>query len=444
MDRRRWLLVAVGAAFACRSTPVVPAVTVPETDCAAAVADGPKLDLLADGTAHARLVFDHRRLIGRVEERTKCVPAKLDGTEVRLEAFGNMSSQVCAFPKLILHLGGQRVVLITHCNEREAVGTHLPTGIQVHGHDLAYRLSAHADVPVLRTRKLTVSYVDEPTNTAVENRPAFFLEHLDDMLVRTNDERVDEDAYDDRAIVDVAALARFHLFQILIDNRDWRVLDLTPVEGPVFLIRSTKGTHNAFLVKDPSGRVLPVPFDLELSGFVGIPPGIRLLSGGTDEDMLHRLADDAFLEKEPWAVRWSAVRLLHFYRRFEGAPRAAAIQHFLEKKDAIEKTIADSGVPEHNAELARLWFDAFYRALPLVAAHAVTVGRVDLYADASTNTPTCEDLPPGTPVRIDERSDKRVRVHVMQRMRLDEKDAVHMCKAMDGWMEAASVQTAGQ
>ncbi len=407
--------------------------------CAAQVRAAPRLDVLTSTAAGTMtLVFDQRALIGRPEQRMDCLPATLDGADVRLQPFGNLSSQVCVFPKLFLHAGGQKTVLITHCNEREAVGTHLPTGIQVYGHELAYRLPHVFDIPALRTRPARMRYVDAPTRTFVGSRPAFFLEHLDDMLLREGLLRVTEDL-DSYTAVEVNTLARLHSFQILINNRDWRVIDLTPVEARLSSDQDTDRAHNIFLVKNSEGQILPVPYDLELSGFVGVPPGIRLLVGGSHRAMLQRIAAPEFLSGEPWLVRWTAVRLLHFRRRFAPPVQDAAIQLFLKQAGEARRLLADAPVPEHTLALASQQVEAFYRALQLTPKMPVVLEPVDLRS-APGGPVICKGVPAGTPVDRLESKGEFTRIRLLHKLRLDGKSSDVMCaRAQVGWLPSRAV-----
>lgn len=409
--------------------------------CAAQVAAAPRLDVLTSTTVGTMtLSFDHRALIGRPEQRTDCVPATLDGADVRLEPFGNLSSQVCVFPKLMVHAGGQKLVLITHCNERESVGTHLPTGVQVYGHELAYRLPHLFDLPALRTRPARMRYVDQPTDTFVGSRPAFFLEYLDEMLEREGFTQVSKvpKSYHE---IEVHTLARLHLFEILINNRDWRVIDLTTVEANLSDNGETDRAHNVFLIQDTVGNILPVPYDLELSGFVGVPPGIRLLLGGSHRVMLDKIATPDFLAEEPWLVRWEVVRLLHFRRRFHPAVQGAAVQLFIQQASAARRLLAEAIVPGHTHKLATEQVEAFYRALSLAVDMPVTVSRADLRISPDGD-PICKDIPRGTPFTLIEERGGFAHVRLLQALRLDADEPQPLCaNQRTGWLRKSALLT---
>lgn len=372
-------------------------------------------------TSTATLVFDFRRLIGERRELERCLEAELDAQPVRLQPFGNMSAQVCGFPKLIVHAGGQKRVLVTHCNDVEDVGTALPTGAQVHGHALAYRLFEALEFVALRTVRRDIVYQDARSDTKMSARPAFFLEFLDDLLKRTGTVRADDAP---RAALDLDVVARLFLFQILIDNRDWRLFDFTSVEGPYFGVQNKVGAHNVFLVRRANGHVVPIAYDLELSGFVGIPRGIYLLSGGHDQTLLDAIAAPELAPKEPWLVRWMLVRLLDFRRRFDAKRAADAERHFRKLRVAVEARIDDETLPAKTRERARAHVDAFYRALRLLRRIDRTKWPVDLYVDGER---VCEAVPTGTPFEILEPDPVKPKVRLLFQMRLDEDDAKPMC-----------------
>lgn len=412
MLRRIGALVSLATA-AC-ATPRVP--------CGADLATSPPAVLAQTSTA--TLTFDFRRLVGERKQLERCIDARLDDQRVKLEPFGNMSSQVCGFPKLIVHAGGRRRVLVTHCNDAEDVGTALPTGHQVHGHALAYRLFEALEFVALRTARRDIVYRDERSGTAMPPRPAFFLEFLDDLERRTGLVR-DDDA--PRAALDLDVAARLVLFEALIDNRDWRLMDITSVEGPYFGVRNKTGAHNIFLVRHPSGRVVPVAYDLELSGFVGIPRGIYLLSGGHDQTLLDAIAAPELAPEEPWLVRWMLVRLLDFRRRFAPERVRRAERHFEKLRVAVDARIDDPTIPEHAQVLAREHVEAFYRALRLVKRIPLTKWPIDLFADAAGTKRVCSAVPTGTPFEILTPDPTHPKVRLLFAMRLDGDDATAMC-----------------
>ncbi len=410
------LAITVGALSAC-ATPPIP--------CGAELLTARPTVLSKSSTA--TLTFDFRHLVGERDELERCLDGTLDEQPVKLQPFGNMSSQVCGFPKLIVHSGGRRRVLVTHCNDVEDVGTALPTGHQVHGHALAYRLFEALEFVSLRTARRDVIYRDARSGTSMPPRPAFFLEFLDDLEVRTGLVRDDDAA---RAALDLDVAARLFLFQILIDNRDWRLMEFTSVEGPYFGVQNKTGAHNIFLVRHPDGRVVPIAYDLELSGFVGIPRGIYLLSGGHDQTLLEAIAAPELAPKEPWLVRWMLVRLLDFRRRFAPERARQAERHFEALRVAVEARIDDPTLPEHARTLAREHVDAFYRGLRLARGVSLTKWPIDLYADAERTKRLCAAVPAGTPYEILEPDPTQPKVRLLFTMRLDGDDAAPLCPAV--------------
>lgn len=423
----------VRALLALLALSIVACRSVPPPDPGRGTCDGPDdsdpIDPLdPKGSKKVTLSFHYNWLMGPMKQRVECVPARLDDHRVRLEPFGNMSKNVCVFPKLVVHSRDRKDILITHCNEVENVGTDLPTGLQVHGQELAHQLVSVFDLPALRTRKVSVTYADPPSRTSVDDRPAYFLEFVDHLMERESLQTL-SDPVTSSEQVDSASLARLHLFQILINNRDWRVADLTTVEAPHFGIRNISGNHNVFLARRADGAIVPIPYDFELSGFVGIPIGIRMLSGGRDEEMVDRFASVHLLASASPLQRWTVIRMLHFRRRF-GDTQIAEVKRL---RKAIARTIARADVPKSTRARANEHVARFYRAIQLAYAVALTDEPMRLEGD--DGDALCPDLPAKTAYEVVKKDGDRRFVRLLERLRHGEDDAVPLCPGHDsGWL----------
>ena len=116
----------------------------------------------------------------------------------------------------------------------------------------------------LRSRLVRIHYPDPDKPRNVINNYAFFTEHFDTMAARNHAQRLERGSFD-HELLDTGAADMLALFQYMIGNTDWSIVR----------------QRNTVLILDESGRQVPVPYDLDMSGLVnahyaGPPPGLPI------------------------------------------------------------------------------------------------------------------------------------------------------------------------
>lgn len=382
---------------------------------------------------------------------------------LEVERIGDSSAVLCRWRKLRLRFGEEpkkRLYLTPHCNDDEtrAEGA-LPGEEQLYGQALAYRLLAVLDVPSLAARLVHLRWVDRARPERALARPAILVEDIADVArVLVGDPGGFQGPGREGPLrslrsFDEAEVARFHLFQILINNRDWRAFELEPL-GRRVIGHHASPLHNVFALDPATGRPVIIPLDLDASSLAAVPRTVADSTGGSDEVLLERLATPAFLPAEPPLVRWMVLRLQGFRQSHSGPVADAAIASFVARRPALEATIAEFEAlmpePLRAAMRARAaaHLDAFFRAtsgalwaLPFVAdAHA------PLYAGPAGDTKACPGgLARGLPLILHETQAGRVHVSLAVRLAVDGPQPRPLCPggALEGWLDASAISAHG-
>ncbi len=374
---------------------------------------------------------------------------------VQVRRYANLSDRVCQFPKLELswrerHPQGVRprtVFLITHCNsEMEAAGI-LQSQTHTMAHQLAYRLQAAAGVAGLRTRPAKLLYHD-PGRTQEVQGAGFFLEHFDGLARRMELLSVGALPAEERpqryTELEPRALIRLHLFQILINNSDWRILDLSPLRRRFRSNRKQTGTHNAFVAQTKDGAFMAIPFDFDLSTFVGIPEGLRILVGETDGAYLVRVAHPRFLAGRPGLERWMMMRLFYVRSLYPGKELSAEIRAMAKKRSKLRAAIS-TGFSQKIRTRALEHLETFLRVVASADFWgAATLNQpTDLWPDHTKDAQALCTLPPGTPLQPLARQAHMVRVRLVQRLQVNTKPPKALCPEAwnhrpegEGWVPA--------
>jgi hypothetical protein len=248
----------------------------------------------------------------------------------------------CAFPPLrvdfennelrtTIFRGQNRLKLTTHCR---ANATHA----QYYALEYtAYRLYNEITPLSFRVRPLRVTYHDSEGRRDDDTQFGFFIEDDDD-LARRNDRvamEVETGAVRS-AQLDGAAAARFALFEFMIGNLDWD------------MVQSAAGRdccHNTrLLAASETGQsdIVPAPYDFDYSGFVNaayaVPP-------------------------ESLPVRNVRERHYRGYCR-DNDQLPAAIALFQSRRAAINAVIAgETRLSEQRRQTAQRYIDDFYEVI---------------------------------------------------------------------------------
>jgi hypothetical protein len=258
------------------------------------------------------------------------------GVDVRVRVRGKSRTIACEFPPLLLNFpseqpegspfaGENRLKLVTHCESDPGHEVYVQLERQI------YRaLNLLTDVS-LRTRPVKITYVDSDRGREIVDRQGFLIEDEERFAERSGLttvplESIPRDAYDPSALV------MLEVFQYFIGNTDWSAF-----AGPA----GEACCHNIVPFARPDGVLLPVPYDFDATGIVGVPyaqPDERL--------------------------RIQNVRTrLYRGRCRDLAALAPVFAAFTAQRDALTALFTDDGIPERRAARAREFIDEFYEVL---------------------------------------------------------------------------------
>ena len=183
---------------------------------------------------------------------------------VRVRTRGKFRRLNCAWPPLRLNFATRRVAgtlfdgqdklkLVAPCRSGNAAEQDL---LQEY---LAYRIAQRLGPYSFRTRLLRLSYADSEGRAKPRTSPAFLIESEPSMAARNG---ATGDAMQRVAVADLdpAQTALIELFQLMISN-----FDFSTIRGP----EGSACCHNSVPIRLPdTGRVVPVPYDFDMSGLV--------------------------------------------------------------------------------------------------------------------------------------------------------------------------------
>lgn len=201
----------------------------------------------------------------------------------------------------------------------------------------AYRLYNEITPLSFRVRPLLVTYHDTDGRRADETHFGFFTEDESDLARRSN--RADLEVESRTVTVaqlDAAAAARLALFEFMIGNLDWDMLQSAPGRPCCHNIRLMAASETT------RTGVVPTPYDFDHSGLVNAP-----------------------YATPPEGIDVSNVRT----RVFRGYcvhndQLPAAIAHFQSRRAAINAVIAgETRLTEQRRQTAQRYIDDFYEVI---------------------------------------------------------------------------------
>ena len=196
-----------------------------------------------------------------------------DGTEevfdIKLRARGNYRRQrsTCPFPPVRLNFrkgqvqntlfaGQNKVKLVSHCR-----GAGRDYAAATQRELLAYQILNVLSERSFRVRLLEITWVDTDKKNRSQTHFGFIIEHKDRLGLRLGREPLDIEKTTVQEL-DPAYTNLTSMFQLLLANTDF-----SPIAGP----RDSACCHNAVLMGQEGEKILAVPYDFDMSGFVDAP-----------------------------------------------------------------------------------------------------------------------------------------------------------------------------
>lgn len=242
-------------------------------------------------------------LIGQPDSQAPAGAAGETSFQIKIRPRGNSRRDraVCKFPPLRLNFrkgdvkdtlfsGQNKLKLVTHCRSGER---HQQYPYKEY---LVYRMLNQVTDAGFRVRPLTVSYLDSDSEQSLGDHFGFFIES-DDGMARRLGLDVSERPRIDAGELEPRHASQMDLFQYMIGNTDFSFL-----AGP----EGEACCHNAVLMKNADGRLLPMPYDFDITGFVNPPYAVvdgqlpirnvrtRLYRGVCRDDDTHERAVEHF------------------------------------------------------------------------------------------------------------------------------------------------------
>jgi len=187
---------------------------------------------------------------------------------VKIRTRGNFRRLNCAHPPLHLNFAKKKnnntlfekqnkLKLVGQCRNGKAYQDYL--GLEY----LAYQIWQEVSDYHFKTRLVELSYVDTNGKKKPWSTNTFLIEDVDELAKRYKRKVLDVEKIK-RQQLDLAQTALLELFQLFIGNTDYSTL--TSPAGKICC-------HNTRLIadKDPAIKVIPIPYDFDVSGFVNAP-----------------------------------------------------------------------------------------------------------------------------------------------------------------------------
>lgn len=223
--------------------------------------------------------------------------------QIKIRPRGNSrrDRSVCKFPPLRVNFkksevqgtlfhGQDKLKLVTHCRSGDRHTEY------VYKEYLVYRMLNQLTDAGFRVRPLRISYVDSDRGDDEGTHFGFFIEHKNRLARRLDLKPIEPDRIDHGRLEPMHA-SLMDLFQFMIGNTDYSFIAAAPGESCC---------HNATLMENADGRVLPMPYDFDITGFVDPPYAVvdgqlpirnvrtRLYRGLCRDDDSHQRAVDRF------------------------------------------------------------------------------------------------------------------------------------------------------
>lgn len=180
--------------------------------------------------------------------------------QVRTRGGFRLRPGTCSFPNLRLDFdrtpaavgtpfaGQNAVKLVAHCRDTDVYEQNMLVEYA------AYRLYNLLSDVSFRVRLARITYRDHNGRTKPLTRHAFLIENVNQLAARFGGISLEVRGADP-LLLDPAASTRVELFQYMIGNTDFSVVNF----------------HNAELIRMPDGSYHPVPYDFDFSGLVDAP-----------------------------------------------------------------------------------------------------------------------------------------------------------------------------
>lgn len=250
--------------------------------------------------------------------------------DVKVSARGRSRRKYCDFPPLKLKFSKKgladlglntsykSIKLVTHCKEGVAAQNNVLEEY------LAYKLYNVLTNNSFKVQLVHINYIDSATGDTSE-KYGILIENTDEMAERLGGEE-DETMGLPVNVYDQDQLNKFAVFQYMIGNEDWRLN----------FLRNTK------LVKLPSGKILPVPYDFDAAGLVN--------------------ADYAKPDRD---LRLETVLQRQFMGDFSNKKeRTAIVDFFLVHKEALLQTVeACKHLNEEGKATAIAYLGSFFEVI---------------------------------------------------------------------------------
>ena len=269
--------------------------------------------------------------------------ASADGTTLSFEigirprGHSRRDREVCTFPPLRVNVpkkevegtlfdGQDKLKLVTHCRRSPRHDRY------VQKEYLAYRMLNSLTDASFRVRPLDVEYVDQDSGATVERRFGFFIEHDKRLAKRVGMKVAEPDAID-RARFDPEHASLMTLFQFMIGNTDFSFIASAEDDDCC---------HNATVLVDAEGQQHPMPYDLDITGFVDPPYAV----------VDHQLP-----------IRNVRQRL---YRGvcYDDATFTRTLDRFREARDALNEVLqSETALDARTREGARGYIDGFFAVI---------------------------------------------------------------------------------
>lgn len=248
------------------------------------------------------------------------------------------NSKVCRWAPLRLNFkkstvkktefaGADKMKLVTHCRN----GSQNYTQALI-SEFLAYRIFNLVTDASFRVRFMRVTYVDTDKKDRERTELAFLIEHKSQLAKRVGLDTNEAEATE-IALLDPGHTNLSSIYQYLIANTDFSPKRAAPGEPCC---------HNYMLFGAEEGRILPIPYDFDMSGFVDAP---------------HSVPNERF------GLRNVRQRLYRGRCR-NNEHMAASIQAFIEQKPAIYELVKSNDLYSTGTRKSTLRFlNEFYAVI---------------------------------------------------------------------------------
>lgn len=288
-------------------------------------------------------------LLRDLDPEPKDRPAKLQYTDntgvthtfdigVRQRGKTRRAPDLCKFPPLRINFktkttaetifaGQDKLKLVTHCQDNRKL--YQQYVLQEY---LVYKILNLLTEQSFKTRLLNVTYVSTDSKRKPLTSYAFLIEDRDRMAARSG-YSFQEPTRIERHELNAEAANLIEIFQYLIGNTDWSMLD-----GP----GEDRCCHNTILIANEDGAYVPVPYDFDYSGIINTPYALPAST-----------------------VRIKSVRV----RAYRGFCRAsdlleATLERYREQQQAIYELYAQqAGLTPATVNKTTKYFDDFYKTI---------------------------------------------------------------------------------